>query len=109
MTCGRGVGSDGAVTLLKYVDNDLWSELGEMDATVRKRLIANGERIGMAVELYQHLPESIVGGNSRGSGADAWRVYAGDVLVRMSSSTTQSSIHDDIKVTNVSTECVNSK
>ena len=63
----------------------------------------------MAVELYQHLPEvSIVGGNSREGGAGAW-MYAGDVLVRMSSSTTQSSIHEGIEVTNVSTECVNSK
>ena len=106
MTCGRGVGSDGAVTLLKYVDNDLWRELGEMDATVRKQFTANGERIGMAVESYQHLP--IVGGNSREGGAGAW-MYAGDVLVRMSSSTTQSSIHEGIEVTNVSTECVNSK
>jgi hypothetical protein len=47
------------------VDNKLWREIGAMDATMRKRLIANGERIGMVVELYA-LEVSIVSSNSRG-------------------------------------------
>jgi hypothetical protein len=82
------------------VDNELWREIGAMDATMRKRLIANGKRIKMAVESYQHPPEvSIVGGNSRGGGAGAWRVHVGDVLVRMSSSTTQLNIHGGTKAT----------
>jgi hypothetical protein len=36
-----------------------------MDATMRNRLIANGERIGMVIESYP-LEVLIVGGNSRG-------------------------------------------
>ena len=47
------------------VDNELRREIGAMDATMRKWLIANGEQIGMVVESYA-LEVSIVGGNSRG-------------------------------------------
>jgi hypothetical protein len=58
------------------VGNDLlWREMGAMDATTRKRLIINGEQILIAVASPQHPQEvSIVGGNSRGGGAGAWRV-----------------------------------
>jgi hypothetical protein len=55
------------------VDNELWREIGAMDATIRKRLIANGESIGVVVESYP-LEVSIVDGNARGGGAGTWRV-----------------------------------
>jgi hypothetical protein len=38
------------------VDNELWREIGAMDATMRKRFIVNGEPIEMVVESHPKLP-----------------------------------------------------